>query len=134
MRGIRGVALSHPEAFRLVGMRPLRTREAFRPVEAALGALRAIGLGHEDAAYAYGLLVAYARGFALAEISGTTADAFSEAPEDGRPSELDSGAFPHIVELATQLDYPDHDAAFAFGTEAILTALEIRATTQAPLF
>jgi hypothetical protein len=32
------------------------------------------------------------------------------------------------------LERTDRDAAFAFGTEVILTALEIRATTQAPLF
>jgi AcrR family transcriptional regulator len=134
VRGIRGVALSHPEAFRLVGMRPLRTQEAFRPVEAALGALRTMGFGHDDAAHAYGMLVAYARGFALAEISGMTLEASPETPEDGRPAELDPEAFPHIVELAAQLEHPDHDAAFAFGTDAILTALEIRATTQAPLF
>ncbi len=131
MGGIRRVALDHPEAFRSVGMRPLRTREAFRPVEAALGALRTMGLNREEAAYAYRALVAYARGFALAEISGMTLEASPEAPDDGWPDELDPEAYPNIVELAARLARPDHDAAFAFGSDAILRALEDRATSQA---
>ena len=134
VRGIRDVALAHPEAFRLVGMRPLHTPEALRPVEAALGALRMMGFEHEDAAYAYRLLAAYARGFALAEIGGMTFEAGPETPQSVRPGDVDPEAFPHIVELAAQLERPDRDAAFAFGTDAILTALEIRATAQASLF
>ncbi|MGH3032013.1 MAG: TetR/AcrR family transcriptional regulator, partial [Gaiellaceae bacterium] len=40
MRGIRAVALAHPAAFQLVGMRPLNTREALPQIEAVLGAMR----------------------------------------------------------------------------------------------
>ncbi|HZE15443.1 MAG TPA: TetR/AcrR family transcriptional regulator C-terminal domain-containing protein [Mycobacterium sp.] len=134
VHGIRAVALSHPEAFRLVGMRPLHTPEAFRPVEAALGALREMGFGHRDAAHAYRLLAAYARGFALAEIDGMTFEATPETPQDRRPGALDPQTFPHIVELADRLEHPDRDAAFAFATDTILTALEIRSTAQPRLF
>ena len=124
LAGIRSVALAHPAAFELVGMRPLRTPDAFQPVEAALGALAEIGLGDEDAAHAYGLLVAYARGFALAEIVGLTFEEMAEAPLGVRPAELDAERFPHIVALAPELERPDRDAAFAFGTSVLLAGLE----------
>ena len=45
--GIRAVALAHPQAFRLVGLRPLRTPSAMTPVEAGLGALRQLGTAAE---------------------------------------------------------------------------------------
>ncbi len=134
MSGIRAVALAHPAAFKLVGMRPLHTPESFRPVETALAALRAMGLGDEEAAHAYRVLVAYARGFALAEIGGLTLEERVENPAGARPSELNPEAFPQIVELASHLARPDRDGAFAFGTEVVLAGLEARALAQAPLF
>lgn len=127
LRGIRSVALAHPAAFELVGMRPLRTAEAFLPVEAALAALQEIGLGDEEATYAYRLLVAYARGFALAEIAGLTFEEVAETPAGVRPAELDRERFPHLVALAPLLERPDRDAAFAFGTATLLAGLEARA-------
>jgi AcrR family transcriptional regulator len=129
MCGIRSVALVHPAAFELVGMRPLRTADAFEPVEAVLAALREIGLGDEDAAHAYRLLVAYARGFALAEIAGLTFEEAGEAPTGMRPAELDAERFPQIVALAPRLERPDRDAAFAFGASVLLAGL---AALQSP--
>ena len=126
LHGIRDVARAHPEAFRLVGMRPLHTPAAFIPVEALLGALRALGFEDDDAVHAYRTLVSYARGFALAEIAGFTLES-SEATDGARPADLSAHTFHHIVELASQLAHPDHDAAFAFGAELLVDALETRA-------
>ncbi|HET6829922.1 MAG TPA: TetR/AcrR family transcriptional regulator C-terminal domain-containing protein [Solirubrobacterales bacterium] len=120
--GIRAVALAHPDAFRLVGMRPLRTSAAYEPVEVALAALRAVGLSADEAAHAYRLLVSFARGFALAEISGFT----FERGGGGEPTGLGPEQFPSIVALASQLERPSADAAFEFGTELILDGLEAR--------
>lgn len=130
LQGIRSVALAHPAAFELVGMRPLRTAEAFQPVETALGALRELGLGDEEAAHAYRLLVAYARGFALAEIVGLTFEEMAEAPAGVRPAELDRDRFPQIVALAPQLERPDRDAAFTYGIAVLLAGLEALRHTQ----
>lgn len=126
--GIRTVALAHPEAFRLVGMRPLHTAAAFRPVEAALGALRAMGLRPEEAAHGYRALVAFARGHALAEIGRFT----FEVSEGGTAeadllSGSDIAAFPHIEELSPHLRHPDRVASFGFGLQALLDGLEIAA-------
>lgn len=124
--GIRMVALAHPEAFRLVGMRPLNTPAAFRPVEAALGALRAMGLPPDEAAHGYRALVAFARGYALAEIGRFTFEAEGAAGAV-LPSGPDAAAFPRIEELAPQLSHPDHAAAFGFGLQALLDGLQAAA-------
>ena len=118
--GIRAVALAHSEVFRLVGMRPLHTEAAFLPVEAALAALRALGLPDDEAVQAYRALVSYARGFALAEIAGFTLEEPADPPPATPPRELDPERFPHIAALAPHLAHPDRDAAFAFGMEALL--------------
>ncbi len=123
--GIRAVALAHPQAFQLVGMRPLRTREAFASVEAVLGALRSIGLSDEAAVHAYRALASYARGFALSEIAGfTLQSADDRTRSDGQPA---AEPFPNISELEPLLDEPDHEAAFAFGLELLLAGLRAQA-------
>lgn len=124
MHGIRAVALAHPDAFRLVGMRPLHTLDALRPVETVLGALRELGLAPEEATHAYRALVSYARGFALAEIDGFTLEAPAGAPSAGvHPREVPAETFPHIAELASELASSEHDAAFAFGANLLLAGL-----------
>jgi len=116
VHGIRAVALTHPAAFGLVGMRPLRSAEALRSIEATLGALRALGLDTERAAYAYRALASYARGFALAEISGFTLE--------GEPwPDLPADALANVAELRQQLVLTDRDAAFAFGADALLAGI-----------
>lgn len=123
MRGIRAVARAHPDAFLLVGMRPLNTRQALPPIEAVLRAMRAAGFDRETASYAYRLAVAYARGFALAEIGGFTLDAPGERL---RALDLEPEEFPHIVDLAPCLSPVDRDAVFEFGVETILDGLRPR--------
>ena len=126
--GIRGVALAHPDAFRLVGMRPLHTPQAFRPVEVALGALRAFGLADDEAVHGYRALVSFARGYALAEIGGFTLEAAQigpQAPVD--PDDLRAEGLPNLAELSSHLLHPEHEAAFAFGLDSILDGLEARA-------
>jgi TetR/AcrR family transcriptional regulator, tetracycline repressor protein len=125
--GIRAVATAHPAAFQLVGMRPLRTRAALVPVETALAALRAWGLGGAEATNAYRALVSYARGFALAEIAGFTLE--SRTIRDSShidPAALPPAEFPTVVELAPRLSARADDAAFEFGLDALLSGLEPR--------
>ncbi|MGH2924170.1 MAG: TetR/AcrR family transcriptional regulator [Solirubrobacterales bacterium] len=131
IQGIRSVALAHPDAFRLVGMRPLKTPEAYEPVEATLGALRALGFEDDEAAHAYRVLTAYARGFALAEIEGFTFEAADGAVGAVRPSELSAERFPNVVALAPHLARLDRDPAFEYGSRAVLAGLESAATKRA---
>lgn len=113
--GIRSVARTHPQAFLLVGMRPLKSEEALAPVEALLAILRAAGFEPLQAVAAYRLATAYARGFALAEIQGFTLDTGSE--RNARDTH------PFVAEARGTLGALDHDAAFALGLEAIVTGL-----------
>ena len=116
LHGIRAVALAHPSAFELVGMRPLRSAAALRPIDATLGALRALGLDADTAAHAYRALASYARGFALAEIAGFTLDGDAV-------SDLPAGPLDNVAELGRQLVATDRDAAFAFGAEALVAGI-----------
>lgn len=71
-QGIRSTAHAHPEAFHLVGLRPLRHPEATAAITELLQALREAGLTPNQAVLAYRATAAYARGFALSEIAGLT--------------------------------------------------------------
>jgi AcrR family transcriptional regulator len=122
--GIRTVARAHPDAFELVGMRPLRTRAALRGVETTLAALRRWGLSEQQAPAAYRALVSYARGFALAEIAGFTLEERTRRRTSHvAPGELDPGEFPAIAELAPWLSPRAGEATFAYGLEALLAGL-----------
>ena len=71
-RGIRTTGLAHPEAFELVGLRPLRNAEAATSIVGLLTALRSAGMTPEQAVTAYRTTAAFARGFVLSEIAGLT--------------------------------------------------------------
>jgi AcrR family transcriptional regulator len=123
VHGIRAVALAHPAAFGLVGMRPLRSVEALRPIEATLAALRTLGLDAEHAAHAYRALASYARGFALAESSGFTLE---NEPLPHLPADTPT----NLAELHHQLALTDHDTAFAYGADALLAGILATAATR----
>lgn len=71
-RAIRRCAKRHPAAFRLVGLRPLRSDRALQPIHGLLARLTDSHLSAATAAATYRLAAAYARGFALAELEGLT--------------------------------------------------------------
>ena len=127
--GIRAVALAHPQAFRLVGLRPLRTPSAMTPVEAGLGALRQLGLDDETSVQAYRVLVSFARGFALGEIESFTLE---ERRPAGEPPPEDLARFPHIRELAPFLAGGDRGVAFALGVDTLVAGFAARARSTAP--
>jgi AcrR family transcriptional regulator len=116
--GIRTTARRHPQAFLLVGMRPLKTVQALTPVDAMLAALRGGGFGTGEAVAAYRLVASYARGFALAEIQGFTLD---EAFVTPLPTTHATVAVVRATPGAL-----DHDMAFVAGLETILTGLAAR--------
>lgn len=116
--GIRTTAKRHPQAFLLVGMRPLKAGNALAPVETLLSALQRGGFSPLQAVAAYRLVTAYARGFALAEIEGFTLE---ESP--------DISVIASHPAVAAARDAPralDHDLTFRAGLETILAGLASR--------
>lgn len=71
-RGIRATAHAHPDAFHLVGLRPLRSPEAANAITKLLLALGSAGMTPDLAVNSYRVIAAFARGFALSEIAGLT--------------------------------------------------------------
>lgn len=71
-RGIRATAHTHPDAFYLVGLRPLRSPEAAGAIERLLTALGSAGMPPDLAVTSYRVIAAYSRGYALSEIAGLT--------------------------------------------------------------
>jgi AcrR family transcriptional regulator len=125
-RGIRSVALAHPHAFELVGMRPLSTRASLEPVDTVLGSLRALGIEGPQAVYAYRALTSYARGFALAEIAGFTLESAAEDEAEA------VAALPHVAALAPHLQRRSPDAAFEFGLDALLAGVDFAPRKDQP--
>ena len=82
-RGIRSTGLTHPEAFHLVGLRPLRNDDATAAIAALLNALAATGMRPEHAVSAYRTTAAFARGFVLSEIAGFTYGPGADTPVPG---------------------------------------------------
>lgn len=122
---IRATAKRHPQAYLLVGMRPLKTANALAPVEALLFTLRQAGFEPAQAVSAYRLVTAYARGFALAEIEGFTLDHHRAATAAVQPT---------IAEIHATPETLDRDTAFTAGLETILAGLvaQLASTREAP--
>lgn len=111
-RGIRATAHSHPEAFQLVGLRPLRSPEAAGTIETLLTALGSAGMSPELAVTSYRVIAAYARGYALSEIAGLT---FGPGVNTPVPANLR----PYAAALGR-----DTRSVFEAGLSAIIKGLE----------
>jgi AcrR family transcriptional regulator len=118
-RGLRELALARPSTFRLVGLQPLDSPFSLQPVERLLGTLVADGFSPGDALAIYRATVSYARGYALAEVTGFTVDA---AHPGGRRrlAALPPGEFPILAERIRELSGVDPEAAYEFGLSALL--------------
>lgn len=116
--GIRNTARRHPQAFLLVGMRPLKTVKALVPIDTVLSALMAAGFTPPEAVSAYRLVAAYARGFALAEIEGFTLETNLSSPP--------STPLPSVEAARATAAALDHERGFASGLETIIAGLAQR--------
>ena len=94
-RSYRRLALSHPGAFRLLALRPMRTAARFDRAQAPVAILREAGFDDEHAQLAFRTLLSYADGFLLRELAERRGDVAPEEP----------------------------DAAFDFGIRSILAGL-----------
>ena len=115
---LRGIARRHPAAFELVAMRVLNTPNVLGPIENVLASLRRGGFTPARAIFAYRLVATYARGYALAEITGFAIDVRPEEP------------FPVIRSLSRRIASEPSEANFRAGLETILGGLRAEREAQ----
>ncbi|MGH3098802.1 MAG: TetR/AcrR family transcriptional regulator C-terminal domain-containing protein [Streptosporangiales bacterium] len=127
--GIRDVALHHPEAFQLVGMRPLTEAAATRLVEPLLLSLRAGGLEPSECVVVFRLLAAFARGFSLAEIWGLTLAGTGSQQKQQQEAGFRGQIPPQLAEFESSLA-GEHDAVFREGLELVLAGVRTRALAK----
>ena len=115
---LRAIARRHPSAFALVGARTLTSPSMLGPIEDVLSGLRRGGFTPARAIFAYRLVAAYARGYALAEISGFAIEVRAEEP------------FPVIRSLSRRIASEPNETNFRAGLETILGGLRAERETQ----
>jgi AcrR family transcriptional regulator len=119
---LRSVALDAPEAFQLIGLRPMSSAAALAPIERLLQCLVDAGARPPRALAIYRALASYARGYALAEATGFTIDA--STPTGLVPLRtLREDEFPILRGRAGDLAALAPDDGFDLGLEALLDGL-----------
>lgn len=115
---LRAIARRHPAAFALVGAQTLTAPSMLGPIEDVLAGLRRGGFTPARAIFAYRLVATYARGYALAEITGFALDVRPEEP------------FPVIRSLSRRIASEPSEANFRAGLETILGGLRAEREAQ----
>jgi AcrR family transcriptional regulator len=121
-RALREVAVARPSTFRLLGLLPFDTPASLGPVERLLSVLVDHGFSPGDALAVYRATVSYARGYALAEVTGFTVDA-ANAEGRGRLAALPRREFPILAGRVNELVDLYPNAAFELGLGALLAGL-----------
>jgi AcrR family transcriptional regulator len=119
---LRDIAVLRPATFRLLGLQPLDTPAALRPVERLMSVLVGRGFSPAEGLAIYRATVSYARGYALAEATGFTVDA-ARASGRERLRALPRAEFPILAGRSKDLSALDADSAYALGLEALLAGL-----------
>lgn len=116
---LRDIAVARPATFQLLGLQPLDTPAALKPVERLIALLVSCGFSPPHGLAIYRATVSYARGYALAEATGFTVDAVG--PESrARLEALPQHDFPILAGRASELAALDAEASFELGLEALL--------------
>lgn len=119
---LRDVAVAQPATFQLLGLQPLDTPSALRPVERLLSVLVTHGFTAPDALAIYRATVSYARGYALSEATGFTVDA-ADAAGRRRLAALPRREFPILAGRVREMSALGPDSAYELGLDALLTGL-----------
>jgi AcrR family transcriptional regulator len=115
---LRAIARRHPAAFALVGARTLTSASMLGPIEDVLTGLRRGGFTPARAIFAYRLVASYARGYALAEITGFAIEVRAEEP------------FPVVRSLSRRIASEPSESNFRAGLETILGGLRAEREAQ----
>jgi hypothetical protein len=121
-RGARATALAHPQAFRLVALRPLRTPAVLARTDALLGALLDAGLAPERAVEALRLVGSFTTGYLLTELSLEAGDG-GRVPSAALAGPAAPGAYPALAAAGPALVAGDLAAGFDAAIELIIASL-----------
>jgi TetR/AcrR family tetracycline transcriptional repressor len=121
---LRTVCLSHPNALPLIERMGSISPAVFRPMEAALAALREAGFVPLEAMNAWCTLI----GFTMGQLSYQLRKPVSFDPSVAVERRvLSPEDFPHVSQAITAVPDWDFDRAFAFGLDVIIDGLQARA-------
>jgi len=127
-RALRRVCLANPHAMPVIERAEVLPA-IFRPMEAALAALRDADIGLQEGMRAYFLLTNFTLGQVSYEIRGPFRGI--DPAEAVRGRTIDTTEFPLVVK-ATSAGVWDFDAAFEFGLETIMAGLAARSRRTLP--
>jgi TetR/AcrR family transcriptional regulator, tetracycline repressor protein len=128
-RTLRQVCLANPRAVPVIEKAEVLPA-IFRPMEAALAALKQAGLGSKEGMQAYFLLTNFTLGQASYEIRGPFRGL--DPAEAVQRRTILSRDFPLVVEAASTAAEWDFDAAFEFGLDIIIDGLAARSSEPLP--
>jgi AcrR family transcriptional regulator len=126
-RSWRDLLKAHPNVVALFAHRhkPMRSFESLRPMEAALRALREMGLSVEDSVRAFQVIGGYIMGYVMME-SGQMFTPGDEGDPATLARELPAHELPCIAAALPFMADCDVDAQFEFGLDLMLDGLRAR--------
>lgn len=123
---LRRVYLVHPNALLALQLSPPTLENGFRNVEYCIGLLREAGIAEERVSIAYEALETYVIGATVFDARATDKSLARWRAVYGA---LPPDRFPNLVKTANSL-YLDIDAAFCYGLDLMLDAIEAEVSRQ----
>ncbi len=132
-RAWRKLLKAHPNVMTLMSHRrtPMRSIEALRPMDNALGILRRAGLSDEEAVRAFRAFGGYIQGFVLAEVANMFGGDQPEITPD-QLATMTEGVPATLVPYLPYLSHCDFDAEFEYGLDLMIRGLAAKPTSTEP--
>ena len=109
---------------------PVTSLRALRPMEHAIGTLRASGLSDQEAVKAFRAFGGYIQGFVLAEVANLFGgDDVQVLPEDVSEA-LPIDELPHLAATLPYLFRCDFDDAFEYGLDLMIRGVEAKVAAE----
>lgn len=127
-RAWRDLLKAHPNVITLMSgqRKPMTGLRALRPMEHAIGTLRASGLSDQEAVKAFRAFGGYIQGFVLAEVANLFGgDELHVLPEEVSAS-LPLEELPHLAATLPHLFRCDFDDAFEYGLDLMIRGVEAK--------
>jgi len=131
-RAWRQLLKRHPNVITLMSEQrePVTSLRALRPMEHAIGILRASGLPDQEAVKAFRAFGGYIQGFVLAEV----ANMFGGQEVQVRPEEVQAtvpvGELPNLAATLPFLFHCDFDDAFEYGLDLMVRGVEAKVAAE----
>jgi TetR/AcrR family tetracycline transcriptional repressor len=131
-RAWRQLLKAHPNVITLMSEQrePMTSLRALRPMEHAIGTLRASGLADEEAVKAFRAFGGYIQGFVLAEVANLFGgDEVQVLPEEVSES-LPIDELPNLAASLPYLFRCDFDDAFEYGLDLMIRGVEAKVAAE----